>query len=150
MTGILDTREKIDKSPRVSGPVTPLSKSHSRSRSVSYSAGFTKSAVPSWSGVSRYRPPPAFHSLDSEAVSYAHGGLCDLSHCTPPIRPALWRKFTHAARRANGHAQDHCVVLTAVAVTLKIRLDTPQGPQPLVRAIVTTHLQSMQGDLALP
>jgi hypothetical protein len=95
MTGILDTREEIDKSPpRENGPVTParwllccwrLSKSHSRSRSVSYSAGFTKSAVPSWSGVSRYHPPPAFHSLDSEAVSYAHGGLCDLSHCTPPI-----------------------------------------------------------------
>jgi hypothetical protein len=41
-------------------------------------------------------------------------------------------------------------VLTAVAVTLKIRLDTPQGPQPLARAIVTTHLQSTQGDLALP
>jgi hypothetical protein len=44
--------------------------------------------------VSRYHPPPAFRSLDSEAVSYAHGGLCDLSHCTPPIRPALSRKFT--------------------------------------------------------
>jgi hypothetical protein len=41
-------------------------------------------------------------------------------------------------------------VLTAVAVTLKIRLDTPQGPQPLARAIVTTHLQSTQGGLALP
>jgi len=41
-------------------------------------------------------------------------------------------------------------VLAAVAVTLKIKLDTPQGPQPLARAIVTTHLQSQQGDLALP
>jgi hypothetical protein len=41
-------------------------------------------------------------------------------------------------------------VLAAVAVTLKVRLDTPQGPQPLARAIVTTHLQSQQGDLALP
>ena len=41
-------------------------------------------------------------------------------------------------------------VLAAVAVTLKIRLDTPHGPQPLARAIVTTHLQSMQGDQALP
>jgi hypothetical protein len=41
-------------------------------------------------------------------------------------------------------------VLAAVAVTLKIRLDTPQGPQPLARAIVTTHLQSVQGNLALP
>ncbi len=41
-------------------------------------------------------------------------------------------------------------VLAAVAVTLKIRLDTPRGPQPLARAIVTTHLQNLQGDLALP
>ena len=41
-------------------------------------------------------------------------------------------------------------VLAAVAITLKIRLDTPQGPQPLARAIVTTHLQHQQGDLALP
>ena len=41
-------------------------------------------------------------------------------------------------------------VLAAVAITLKIRLDTPQGPQPLARAIVTTHLQKLRGDLALP
>ena len=41
-------------------------------------------------------------------------------------------------------------VLAAVALTLKIRLDTPQGPQPLARAIITTHLQSQQGDVALP
>ena len=41
-------------------------------------------------------------------------------------------------------------VLAAVAFILKIRLDTPQEPQPLARAIVTTHLQSLQGDLALP
>jgi len=40
--------------------------------------------------------------------------------------------------------------LTAVAITLKIRLDTPQGPQPLARALVTTHLQKLQADLALP
>jgi hypothetical protein len=40
-------------------------------------------------------------------------------------------------------------VLAAVAVTLKIKLDSPQGTQPLARAIVTTHLQSIQGDLAL-
>ena len=40
--------------------------------------------------------------------------------------------------------------LTAVAITFKIRLDTPQGPQPLARALVTTHLQNLQGDLALP
>ena len=41
-------------------------------------------------------------------------------------------------------------VLTAVAVTLKIKLDTPQGPQPLARAIVTTHLQQLRDELALP
>ena len=41
-------------------------------------------------------------------------------------------------------------VLAAVAITLKIRLDTPQGPQPLARAIVTTHLQQLRGELALP
>ena len=41
-------------------------------------------------------------------------------------------------------------VLTAVAVTLKIKLDTPQGPQPLARAIVTTHLQHLRDELALP
>ena len=32
----------------------------------------------------------------------------------------------------------------------KIKLDTPQGPQPLARAIVTTHLQQLRGELALP
>jgi hypothetical protein len=41
-------------------------------------------------------------------------------------------------------------VLTAVAITLKVRLDTPQGPQPLARAIVTMHLQQVRGELALP
>jgi hypothetical protein len=41
-------------------------------------------------------------------------------------------------------------VLAAVAITLKVRLDTPQGPQPLARAIVTTHLQKLGGELALP
>ena len=41
-------------------------------------------------------------------------------------------------------------VLAAVAITLKVRLDTPQGPQPLARALVTTYLQKLQGDLALP
>src|SRR5262249_7862416 len=72
-------------------------------------------AVTSWNVamVSRYHPPPAFRSLDSEAVTYVHGGLCDLSHCTQPIRPALWRNSLHRARRANDHAQDHCVGLRA-------------------------------------
>ena len=41
-------------------------------------------------------------------------------------------------------------LLLAVAITLKIGLDTPQGPQPLARAIVTTHLQKLQRELALP
>ena len=41
-------------------------------------------------------------------------------------------------------------VLAAVAITLKVRIDTPQGPQPLARAIVTNHLQAVKGELALP
>ena len=41
-------------------------------------------------------------------------------------------------------------VLAAVAITLKVRLDTPQGPQPLARAIVTTHLIQHRSELALP
>jgi hypothetical protein len=41
-------------------------------------------------------------------------------------------------------------VLAAIAITLKIRIDTPQGPRPLARAIVTTHLQKLRGELALP
>ncbi len=41
-------------------------------------------------------------------------------------------------------------VLAAVAITLKVRLETPQGPQPLARAILSTHLQQLQGELALP
>jgi hypothetical protein len=40
-------------------------------------------------------------------------------------------------------------MLAAVAVTLKIRL-APQGPEPLARAIVTTHLQQLRGEMALP
>jgi hypothetical protein len=40
-------------------------------------------------------------------------------------------------------------VLAALAITLKVKIDT-QGPQPLARAIVTTHLQRLQGELALP
>jgi len=41
-------------------------------------------------------------------------------------------------------------VLSAIAITLKVRLDTPQGPQPLPRALITAHLQQLRGDLALP
>ena len=41
-------------------------------------------------------------------------------------------------------------VLVAIAIKLKVKLDTPQGPQPLARAIVTMHLQKLRSDLALP
>jgi len=41
-------------------------------------------------------------------------------------------------------------VLAVVAVTLKIRIETPEGRQPLARAIVTNHLQAVKGELALP
>jgi len=41
-------------------------------------------------------------------------------------------------------------VLAAVAITLKVKLATPDGPQPLARALMTTHLQQFRGDLALP
>jgi hypothetical protein len=41
-------------------------------------------------------------------------------------------------------------LLAAVAITLKVRLDTPQGPQPLARAIVTIHLQQLRDQVALP
>jgi hypothetical protein len=41
-------------------------------------------------------------------------------------------------------------LLAAAAITLKVRIDTPQGPQPLPRAIVTTHLQQLRGELSLP
>jgi hypothetical protein len=41
-------------------------------------------------------------------------------------------------------------VLAAVAIALKIKSPTPDGPQPLVRAIVTTHLQQLRGEMALP
>jgi hypothetical protein len=41
-----------------------------------------------------------------------------------------------------------CVL--AVAITLKVKLATPQGPQPLARALIVTHLQQLRGDLAMP
>ena len=41
-------------------------------------------------------------------------------------------------------------VLAAIAVTRKIRLETPEGRQPLARALVTTHLQQMRDQEALP
>jgi hypothetical protein len=45
--------------------------------------------------------------------------------------------------------RDRCV-LAAIAITLKVKLDTPQEPQPLARAIMTIHLQQLRGELALP
>ena len=41
-------------------------------------------------------------------------------------------------------------VLAAIAVTLKIRLETPEGRQPLALALVTIHLQQMRDQEALP
>ena len=41
-------------------------------------------------------------------------------------------------------------VLAATGITLKIRLETPQGRQPLARALVTIHLQQMHDQEALP
>jgi hypothetical protein len=41
-------------------------------------------------------------------------------------------------------------VLAAIAITLKVKLATPQGPQPLARAIITIHLQQTRDQVALP
>ena len=41
-------------------------------------------------------------------------------------------------------------VLVAIAITLKVKLDTPQGPQPLARAIMTNHLNQMRQEVSLP
>jgi hypothetical protein len=41
-------------------------------------------------------------------------------------------------------------VLAAVGISLKVRIDTPQGPQPLARALVTIHLKQMPDQEALP
>ena len=41
-------------------------------------------------------------------------------------------------------------VLAAIVVTLKVRLETPEGRQPLARALVTIHLQQMRDQEALP
>ena len=103
--------------------------------------------------VSRHQPPPVFRGLNSEAVSYAHGGLCDLSHCARTIRPAPCQEFIFIGPEWPTTMLKIIVLscaLAAVAVALKIRLDTPQGPQPLARAIVTTHLQQLRDELALP
>ena len=80
---------------------------------------------------------------------------CDVGHCAQPIRDALCHQLTFIGPegpRATTMLKIIVLgcVLAAVAVTLKIRLDTPQGRQPLARAIVTTHLQSLQGEMALP
>ena len=41
-------------------------------------------------------------------------------------------------------------VLAALAIALKIRIDTPQGPQPLARAIMTQHLEHLREEVSLP
>jgi hypothetical protein len=74
-------------------------------------------------------------------------------HCARPIRRALCSSNTGPeGPRAMTTLRIVVLgcVLAAVAITLKIRLDTPQGPQPLARAIVTTHLQQLRNELALP
>ena len=40
--------------------------------------------------------------------------------------------------------------LAALAIALKIRIDTPQGPQPLARAIMTQHLEHLREEVSLP
>ncbi len=97
-------------------------------------------------------PPPAFRSLDSEAVSYAHGDLCALA-LHPPNSPCTLTQIHFIGPEGPTTMLKIIVwgcVLAAVAVTLKIKLDTAQGPQPLARAIVTTHLQQLRGEMALP
>ena len=78
---------------------------------------------------------------------------CDVGHCTQPIHPVLCRQPTFIGPEGPPTMFKIIAlsyVLAAVAVTLKIRLDTPQGPQPLARAIVTNHLQQMRDQEALP
>jgi len=78
---------------------------------------------------------------------------CDVGHCARPIRRALYSSNTGPeGPRAMTTLRIVVLgcVLAAVAITLKIRLDTPQGPQPLARAIVSTHLQQLRNQLALP
>ena len=41
-------------------------------------------------------------------------------------------------------------VLAAVVIALKVRIDTPQGAQPLARAIMTNHLKQMREEVSLP
>jgi hypothetical protein len=68
----------------------------------------------------------------------------------PAIQSADCRDKMRAQIAASSGLFTLGCVLAAVAITLKIRLDTPQGPQPLARAIVTTHLQQLRNELALP
>jgi len=80
---------------------------------------------------------------------------CDVGHCARPIRRAASHQLTFiepTGPRAMTMIKLLMLgcVLAVVAITLKVRLDTPQGPQPLARAIVTTHLQQLPGELALP
>jgi hypothetical protein len=89
--------------------------------------------------------------FDSEAVSHVHGGV---TLVTAPCRFSL-HSGANSLHRPEGPTTMLKIillgsVLAAIAVTLKIRLDTPQGPKPLARAIVTTHLQQLRDDWALP
>src|SRR6516165_4556728 len=83
---------------------------------------------------------------------------------TKACYPCDWRHCAHSKTRATspqysprgleGPAMLKIVVLgcvlAAIAVTLKIRLETPEGRQPLARALVTIHLQQMRDQEALP
>jgi len=78
---------------------------------------------------------------------------CDVGHSAPLIHPAVCGQSTLIGPEGPTTMFKIIVLscmLAAVAVTLKIKLETPQGPQPLARAIVTTHLQQLRGEMALP
>ena len=80
---------------------------------------------------------------------------CDVGHSARLIHPAVCRQSTLIGPEGPRATTMLKIIvlscmLAAVAVTLKIKLETPQGAQPLARAIVTTHLQQLRGEMALP
>jgi len=91
--------------------------------------------------------------LDSQSSNAAIA--CDRGHCARPIWPGTLSPTTFVEPKGpRAMTMVKLVVLgcvlAAVGITLKVKLDTPQGPQPLARAIVTTHLQQLRGEMALP
>ena len=78
---------------------------------------------------------------------------CDVGYRTQRTHPVLCCQLTLIGPEGPTTMFKIIVLscmLAAVAVTLKIKLETPQGPQPLARAILTTHLQQLRGEMALP